>query len=190
MSKRKARRRYVSKNRRPPPVANVKPSAMAEAKKRPWTMQVLLQRGPDHDGITAEQFEAAVEIVDGHAALTRGVGWQASPIEGAINRGGHHVAVSAADRISERGARLASVYLAWSADLLHRAGFAGHVVVEWVRDERPCGIDMVPFLVRALDLWPRHRAEWGSPRLTPTVRRRDRIDIRQQAKPLVEAKHR
>jgi hypothetical protein len=157
-SRRAARRRKpVDRSER------VKPSALAEAKKRPWIMQQLLQRGPDNDGTTAEQHEAAIEIVDGFTALTRIVSMRgASPDRGLIGTDATH-----AD-FGPRALRLVSIYLRWATELLQRHHLRGFVVVEWINMERALGCSHIPLLVRALDLWTRHRDEWRPPEVPET----------------------
>jgi hypothetical protein len=161
-AKRAARRRKaVDRTER------VKPSAMAEAKKQPWLMAVLLQRGPDNNGTSAEQHEAAIEIVGGFDALTRAVSMRAaSPDRAIIGTDGVHL------DLDGHGLRLASIYLRWATELLKRFRLRGPVVVEWVNMERPLAREHVPLLVRALDLWGTVRDEWRPPRLTTASEQR------------------
>jgi hypothetical protein len=154
-SRRTARRRYVNKNRAGNPTGIVKPSRLAEAKKRPWTMMVLLEAGPDDGGIDYQQFEAALQIVHGFDVLTRALGFRARILSSVVvvsegNRDGW-------DKISPAEARLAACYIDWSNDLIRRENVRGTAVVEWVRDQRTITCDDVPLLVRALNLWDRHR---------------------------------
>jgi len=142
----------------------VKPSAMAEAKKRPWIMQTLLHRGPDDLGTTAEQHEAAIEIVEAFAALTRVCAFRSAAM-GAL-RGGYS---GWANDLGARQVRLVAIYLSWAQELFRRCHLRGPVVVEWVSMERALGCSHIPLLVRSLDLWTKHRDEWRPPKLTSTI---------------------
>jgi hypothetical protein len=138
----------------------VKPSALAEAKKRPWTMQTLLQRGPEADGISAEQFEAGIEIVDAYEALTRSCGWNNST----SIAGASIVPTAALPGVdyepSPREVRLISIYFSWAEELLRRVRLPGTIVVDWITDARSLGTIGLPLLVRALDLWTKQRDDW------------------------------
>jgi hypothetical protein len=150
MSKKKRRsrkqRRSVRRSER------VKPSALAEAKKRAWPMQALLERGRENVGIDADQFECAVEIVDAFKAITRALGFRPVVL--------NSIARTAVE-MSPRDERLASTYLLWGTDLVKRFLLRPHVVVEWIEDERAFGDDAVPTLSKALDLWDKHRTDYG-----------------------------
>jgi hypothetical protein len=136
---------------------------MAEAKKRPWIMQTLLQRGPDNLGTTAEQHEAAIEIAEAFEALTSIVACKSSSLS-SVNGCGQ----SWARDIGLHGVRLASIYLAWGKDLLLRHRLRPYVVVEWINMERALGCSHIPLLLKSLDLWTKHRDERRPPQLTTT----------------------
>jgi len=157
-SKARARkRRAVDRTER------VKPSALAEAKKRPWIMQTLLQRGPDNNGTTAEQHEAGIEIAEAYSALTRTVGMRgAAPSIGIVGS-------NASSAMSPRDLRLVSIYLRWAAELVRRFHLRSAVVVDWITNERELHCTGVPHLVRALDLWTKHRDEWRPPDRAPVL---------------------
>jgi hypothetical protein len=132
----KRRRRYVNRNDR------VKPSAMAEAKKRPWPLAQLLQRGPDAGGIDADEFEAALQIVEAFEALTRGLGTAALDLTSPrVRRAGH-----TPPSMSGREAALGATWFDWAERLPWRAV----AIVEAIRDERPIS---VPALRHACRLW-------------------------------------
>jgi hypothetical protein len=68
--------------------------------------------------------------------------------------------------MSVRAARLIAIYLAWAPELQRRLRLRGHVVMEWVQDERCLTAADLPRFVRALDLWCKHRDEWRADSLT------------------------
>ena len=122
---------------------------MAEAKKRPWPMQELLKLGRKAGGIDADDFEAAVEIVEARRALTRGIGYR------------DHVALDfqpdlGTDRerdLGPRDLRLVTIYLAWGRALLDRLALRAHRIAEQVEaSTRPLDVGA---LVAALGLWDR-----------------------------------
>jgi hypothetical protein len=138
---------------------------MAEAKKRPWIMQTLLQRGPDAEGISAEQFEAGIEVADAYDALTRGAGFSAVSFNAsALGYSGSHDV-----DLSPREVRLTAIYLAWVMALQQRSGLHGSLIVEWIKEERPLGHSL-PWLVKALELWIQQRDDWRPALLTQPVR--------------------
>ena len=98
------RRRAVDRTER------VKPSPLAEAKKRPWTMMVLLDRGPEAQGISAEQFEAGIDIAEAFESLTRALGYRAASPEAVLVHRGWDRFLS----MSAREARMIAIYLAWA----------------------------------------------------------------------------
>jgi len=159
-SKARARkRRAVDRTER------VKPSALAEAKKRPWIMQTLLQRGPEQLGTTAEQHEAGIEIAEAFTALTRSVGWR----NGQLNGLNITSTATALDTLSPRDERLITVYQRWASELILRFRLRAAVVVEWITNERELHCSGVPHLVHALDLWTKHRDEWRPPDRAPVL---------------------
>jgi hypothetical protein len=157
-AQRRKRRRYVNKNReRADP--NVKPSAMAERKKRPWTMMSLFTRG-DADGISPEQFEAGIQIVDAQNALTRMLGYRAASLNDARQLAAVRYAMT------DGQARWAAIYVGWSVELRRRRGDPS-AICDWVQDERPfIEASDLPKLRRGLDLWANHRDEWDPAKLT------------------------
>lgn len=158
--KARARRRRKAVDR----TERVKPSQMAEAKKRPWIMQQLLERGPDNLGTTAEQHEASIEIVEAFDALTSAVSCRSSTLGGSVARANFQ---SGESELSPRLLRLICIYLGWATELFLRRHLRAPVVVEWITDARILGCSHIPMLVRSLDLWSKHRDEWRAPRLTP-----------------------
>ena len=152
MSKSRAKRRAI-RRRAVDRTERGKPSPLAEAKKRPWTMMVLLDRGPEAQGISAEQFEAGIDIADAFEALTRALGYRAASPEAVLVHRGWDRFLS----MSPREARMISIYLAWAPELQRRLRLRGHVVMEWVQDERCLAPADLPRFVRALDLWCKHR---------------------------------
>src|SRR5215475_12044654 len=166
MSKSRAQRRAL-KRRAVDRTERVKPSALAEAKKRPWTMMVLLDRGPEAQGISPEQFEAGIEVADAFEALTRMLGYRAASPEAVLMHRGWDRFLS----MSAREARMIAIYLAWAPELQRRLRLRGHVVMEWVQDERALTAADLPKFIRALDLWCKHRDKWRADNLTkPSVK--------------------
>lgn len=144
MSKR--RRRRVSRRANVKRSERVKPSALAEAKKKPWPMSILLQRGPEAGGIDAAEFEAALLIVEAFDALTYANG-MASMDLGRQHFGGD--GAHGPHEMSDREAELGATWLAWADRLPWRAV----EVVESINDLRP--IVSVPVLRQACQLWAR-----------------------------------
>jgi hypothetical protein len=156
-SKRRAQRRYCNKNRaRAEP--NVKPSPLAERKKRPWLMMTLFNRG-DVEGITPEQFEAGIQIAEAHYALVRTLGYRALSLTDVRQLGAVQYAMT------DGQARWAAIYVGWSIELKRRGGDPSHVV-DWINDEARFDESDRSTLVRALDLWANHRDEWEPEPLT------------------------
>src|SRR5215468_545658 len=156
MSKSRAQRRATKRRRAVDRTERVKPSPLAEAKKRPWTMMVLLDRGPEAQGISAEQFEAGIDVAEAFEALTRTLGYRAASPEAVLLHRGWDRFLS----MSAREARMIAIYLAWAPELHRRLRLRGHVVMEWVQDERSLTAADLPKFIRALDLWCKHRDEW------------------------------
>lgn len=127
----------------------VRPTPETLAKLKPWPLQVLLQVGPDDGGIDVDQFEAAVEIVDGFHAITRELGFKPLLFD-RVSRG-------VAD-MPARDVRLATIFLAWGVALLNRHRCQPAVIVEWIEDSRG-SIDL-HLLRRALSLWTSTRGEY------------------------------
>src|SRR5215475_861651 len=162
MSKSRAQRRATKRRRAVDRTERVKPSPLAEAKKRPWTMMVLLDRGPEAQGISAEQFEAGIDVAEAFEALTRMLGYRAASPEAVVSHRGWDRFLS----MSPREARMIAIYLAWAPELQRRLRLRGHVVMEWVQDERSLTAADLPKFIRALDLWCKHRDEWRADSLT------------------------
>jgi hypothetical protein len=166
MPKSRAQRRAANRRRVVDRTERVKPSPLAEAKKRPWTMMVLLDRGPDAQGISAEQFEAGIDVAEAFEALTRTLGYRAASPEAVLVHRGWDRFLS----MSAREARMIAIYLAWAPELQRGLRLRGHVIMEWVQDERPLAAADLPKFIRALDLWCKHRDEWRAENLTkPSV---------------------
>lgn len=144
------RRRYVKRGER------VKPSALAEAKKRPWPMATFLAKGL----ITPEQFEAGVEIVAGYDALTLLLGYRPTSIAD------HRALRSYCDEITPVQARWTALYIGFANELIRRFKLRARDVVELVRDDRRILPRHMPALIQALDLWHGHRDDWEPKRLT------------------------
>jgi hypothetical protein len=140
-AKRRAERRRRARVER---AERVQPTPETLAKLKPWTMAELLRLGPEAGGIDPTQHEAAVEIVDAFKALTKELGYRPLQLE-RVGRGS--VGMNARDL------RLATIYLAWAARYQWQFMVRPHVVVEWIEDERHLGLDALPLLIGALDLW-------------------------------------
>src|SRR4029077_770955 len=128
----------------------VKPTPETLAKVRPWTMAEVRRLGPEAGRIGPTQHEAAVEIVDAFKALTKELGYRPLQLQ-RVGRGS--VGMGARDL------RLATIYLVWAARYQRRFLVRAHVVVEWIEDERSLGVDAMPLLRGALDLWDAVRSD-------------------------------
>jgi hypothetical protein len=157
MSRSKAKKRLVRKRRYVKSAERVKPSALAEAKKRPWPMREMLVAGD----ITAQQFEAGIEIVAGFDALTAVINLRGGAVSGRV------VAQSVLAEISEAQARSAAIYLGYGQEVLKRFGVRARWIADFVRGDDPLQSGGLPLLADVLDLWHDHRDEWD-PRLTAT----------------------
>lgn len=174
MPKTRAQRRALRRRRAVDRTERVKPSPLAEAKKRPWIMMVLLDRGPEAQGISAEQFEAGIDVAESFEALTRALGYRAASPETVLAQRGWDRFQS----MSAREARMIAIYLAWAPELQRRLRLRGHVVMEWVQDERYLSAADLPRFIRALDLWCKHRSEWRADSLTkPSVKELTRFSV-------------
>ena len=162
MSKSRTQRRAAKRRRAVDRTERVKPSPLAEAKKRPWTMMVLLDRGPEAQGISAEQFEAGIDVAEAFEALTRALGYRAASPEAVLAHRGWDRFLS----MSSREARMIAIYLAWAPELQRRLRLRGHVVMEWVQDDRDLIAADLPRFIRALDLWCAYRDKWRADSLT------------------------
>ena len=154
--------------RRAATAQRVKPSALAESKKRPWPMQELLRLGPDKGGIDADQFEAGVQIVEAHRAFTRALGYRS---EVPLDREPDHGNPPAVGELSPADLRVVPVYLAWGEALASRLGVKAVQVVSWVD-----GLALPPallLLTRSLDLWDQVRDDHD--RAAARDRRGDRL---------------
>jgi hypothetical protein len=122
----------------------VLPSALAEHKKRPWPLMGLLVLGPEGDGIDADDFEAALQIVEAFKAFTHQLGFPNHLVEDRIFAGAFRDDL----RMSERDARLAVLWFTWSTHL--PKGLPSRLV-RWIEDDEP--IVSVKVLRRACRLW-------------------------------------
>ena len=78
-------------------------------KLKPWPMQDLLRRGPEDGGLSSEQFEASLQIVEAFNVITRGLGFK--PVD--LGRVGH-----GSSDIGPRQARLWNIYVEWGNEFL------------------------------------------------------------------------
>ena len=141
-ARKRRRRAQVERSER------VKPPPEAAQHHRPWPMQLLLQAGPEGGGIDADEFEAALQIVETYKALVRTLDIAAAALE--------RIAAVPAPRtsMSDRDAELIACWFDWS-QLLPR-GLPPRLV-HWVEDDEPIG--SVAVLRRACRLWDRCRSE-------------------------------
>lgn len=75
---------------------------------RPWPLQLLLQAGPEGDGLDSDEFEAAVEIVETFKALTIALQVRGTAPE--------HIGVAHGE-LSDRAALMISIWFEWRARL-------------------------------------------------------------------------
>jgi hypothetical protein len=140
-------RKRRARNRKPVnPAERTAPPPEAAQHARPWPMQELLARGPEAGGLTSQQFEAALLIVEAFHVITRGIGHK--PID--LARVGHGTG-----EMGARAARLWAVYVAWGNEFQRRHLLPPYVVVDWVEDARPIYPATVVMIAKAADLWDR-----------------------------------
>ncbi len=143
---RKARRRQVDRTER------VLPPPEAAQHFRPWPMQTLLALGHP-DGIDADEFEAALQIVETFKALVVGLGMVAIPPERLMGEIGGTVG-----GMSDRDAERCACWFEWSLRL--PLGLPPRLVA-WIEDDVPIG--SVEVLRRACRLWDRVRSDRAKP---------------------------
>jgi hypothetical protein len=162
MSKKARARRAAKRRRQVDRAERVKPSPLAEAKKRPWSMQVLLEAGREGGGIDADQHEAALEIVDCYRGITAEVRCSHTDLE-------NHRHCPSMKPAGYGDAQRSALYLAWCHEILRRMRLRPAIVVGWIEDTAsPIAVEL---LSRALDLWLQTKHELGrDQRLTPTPR--------------------
>lgn len=141
MTTRKRRRRTVHREER------CKPPPEAAQHHRPWPMQILLQAGPEGGGIDAQEFEAALQIVETYKALVRTL-----EIAGAVLErvGG----VTSSGGMSDRDAERIACWFDWCSWLPH--GVPTRLVRE-IEDQQ--SIASVAALKNACRLWDRVRSD-------------------------------
>lgn len=114
-------------------------------------LQVLLSRGPENNGLSASQFEAALNIVEGFDVITHGLGYR--PME--LDR----VAAANTD-IGPKGCRLWNIYLDWGRSFERRALLKPHVIVEVIKSDNPISAGSVWLLALAADMWERAASDY------------------------------
>lgn len=122
----------------------VKPTPETLAKLKPWPMQSLLHAGPEHDGIDADEFEAAIEIVETFKGFTARL--QAHGIALAEPRAMEY-AHDLVGEMSDRLAMMVNVWFEWCWQI----GPVATQLVEQIEDEQP--IRSVTLLRMALRRW-------------------------------------
>jgi len=144
---RKGRRRQVDRTER------VLPPPEAAQHHRPWPMQTLLALGHP-DGVDADEFEAALQIVETFHTLTADLGMRAfaqSPDTMITKQfGGSYM--------SDRDAERCACWFEWSLRL--PTGLPPRLVA-WIEDDTPIG--SVEVLRRACRLWDRIRSDRAKP---------------------------
>jgi len=116
----KNRRRKVERAER------VKPPPEAAQHARPWPLQELLRLGPEGDGIDADEFEAAIEIVETFKMLTAELqvhGVRAADLHG----------IASSRQLSDRAAFMISIWFQWSMQVGPIAG----QLVDQIEDALP-----------------------------------------------------
>jgi hypothetical protein len=122
----------------------VKPPPEAAQHRRTWPLQALLVAGHP-DGIDADEFEAALQIVETFKALTAQLGILPARLDDTI--GG-------SSGLSDRDADRIACWFEWSARL--PLGLPTRLVA-WIEDELP--IQSVELLRRACRQWDRVRSD-------------------------------
>ena len=119
-----ARRRQVDRTER------VLPPPEAAQHKRAWPMQDLLALGAKDGGLDADDFEAALQIVETFKVLTLGLGIAGLTLEI------EHIATEGhvAGGMSERDAERCAVWFTWAREMPHAV--AWRFVAE-IEDEKP-----------------------------------------------------
>jgi hypothetical protein len=145
MANRKARR--AKKRRTVKRTERVKPPPEAAQHQRPWPLQQLLKLGAADGGIEADEFEAALQMVEAFKSLTAELGMRSTDGTGA-ERGGL-VDEFAKAEMSDRDAERCALWFAW-ADRLPPTMHAA-LLVEQIEDRVP--IVSVPLLRHACHLW-------------------------------------
>lgn len=120
----------------------------------------LLERGPDQGGIDAEQFEAAIEIVEAFDALTRDLGFAGS---GEIIVAGSRQPLWLQKNLTARELRLVTIYVEWAPAVPRFLQLRPSVIVEWVQDERAMDEDDIAILQRATTMWVLTRLDLEQP---------------------------
>lgn len=116
------------------------------AKLKPWPMQDLLRKGPEDGGLSSDQFEAALQIVEAFKIITHNLGFK--PVD--LGRVGH-----GASEMGPRACRMWNVYVEWGNAFQRRALVAPHVIVAMVEDDRPIGAGAVWLVAMAANMWDR-----------------------------------
>lgn len=130
----------------------IKPTPETLAKLRPWPMQQLLIAGPDQGGIDANEFEAALQIVEAFRVLVADIDLRSQLIEcERVNQLNYDFRSTG---MSERDAERCAIWFEWSARL--PAGLPPRLVA-WIEDETPIG--SVAVLRHGCRLWERSRNE-------------------------------
>jgi hypothetical protein len=142
----KGRRRQVDRTER------VMPPPEAAQHHRPWPMQTLLAAGHP-DGIDADEFEAALQIVETFKALVVGLGMVAITPERLMGDIG-----GTTGGMSDRDAERCACWFEWSLRL--PTGLPPRLV-GWIEDDLPIG--SVDVLRRACRLWDRIRGDRAKP---------------------------
>jgi hypothetical protein len=141
MANRKARR--AKKRRAARVVERVKATPETLAKLRPWPMQQLLQQGAADGGIEADEFEAALQIVQAFKALTADLAVRSGNIEA------ERITGYLAGNVSDTDARRIALWFAWVERLPFGSDAAK--LVEQIEDHAP--ISSVAALRHACHLW-------------------------------------
>lgn len=147
----KAKKRRAKKRKAVNRAERVAATPETLAKLKPWPMQDLLRLGPENNGISSGQFEAALKIVEAFKIITHGIGFK--PLD--LARVGH-----GSGELGAGACRLWNIYIEWGNAFQRRAQLAPHTIVEMVEDDRPIGAGAVWLVALAADMWDRAAGDY------------------------------
>jgi hypothetical protein len=140
----KAKKRRSKKRQAVRRVERVQATPETLAKLKPWPMQDLLRKGPEDGGLSSDQFEAALQIVEACKIITQGLGFR--PLD--LSRVGHGTG-----EFGARACRLWNIYVDWGNAFQRRSLISPHTIVQMVEDDRPIDAGAVWLIGLAADMW-------------------------------------
>ncbi len=147
----KAKKRRAKKRQSVRRTERVQATPETLAKLKPWPMQDLLRKGPENGGLSSNQFEAALQIVESMQGHHARLGLQALD----LTRVGH-----GNGELGTRACRLWNIYVEWGNAYQRRALISPHVIVQMVEDERPIDAGAVWLVALAGDMWDEAKSQY------------------------------